>query len=153
MHYHDNMGHPLGPLLTQAEIQHLYDVAQLVDRFRMVAWVAVIAGLLLAPLTLRYPQPPPSLAQISLTLLATTLILGGAILLTGPVEIFYALHVWLFPPEHQWYFYYEESLMSMMMQAPNLFGPIAVMWVVSALLLTGLFWQLLALLHRHCRTA
>ena len=56
---------------------------------------------------------------------------GVLLVLVGPVEVFYALHEWVFPANHQWFFYYEDSLMSTLMKAPDLFGAIA-------LLLSGL---------------
>jgi len=62
----------------------------------------------------------------------------GALLLIGPEAIFNQLHIWIFPENHQWFFYYEESLMSTMMKAPDLFAYIAGMLSLLSLLLTTL---------------
>jgi hypothetical protein len=43
----------------------------------------------------------------------------------------------VFPPGHAWFFYYEDSLMTTLMQAPHLFGFIAVAIGVLALALFG----------------
>ncbi len=46
-------------------------------------------------------------------------------MLIGPTKVFYWGHEVVFPENNQWFFYYEDSLMSTMMKAPALFGPIA----------------------------
>ncbi len=56
------------------------------------------------------------------------------VVVIGPVKVFYALHELLFPDGHQWFFYYQESLMSTMMKAPELFGWIAMEWALLAIL-------------------
>ena len=58
------------------------------------------------------------------------------VFLVGPTKIFYLGHELVFPDNHQWFFYYQESLMSTIMKAPALFGPIA----FQLLLLTLLLW-------------
>ncbi|MFN2223885.1 MAG: DUF1461 domain-containing protein, partial [Candidatus Promineifilaceae bacterium] len=37
---------------------------------------------------------------------------------------------WICPPGHQWFFYYQDSLMTTMMKAPVLFAGIAAEWLV-----------------------
>ena len=62
----------------------------------------------------------------------------------GPTEVFYQFHIWLFPADHQWFFYWQESLMSTLMKAPALFGGIALAIALGALLLLPAFiWQAL----------
>jgi hypothetical protein len=61
--------------------------------------------------------------------------IATATLLIGPVKAFYWLHTLVFPPGHEWFFYYEDSLMSTMMKAPDLFGYIALLWASLSLLL------------------
>ena len=46
---------------------------------------------------------------------------------------FYALHEWIFPDNHQWFFYYQESLMTVLMKAPDLFGAISVLIALLAI--------------------
>jgi len=68
--------------------------------------------------------------------IGTIFTLAVLVVLIGPTKIFYVGHELIFPNNHQWFFYYEESLMSTMMKAPALFGPIA----CQLLLLTMLLW-------------
>ena len=72
-------------------------------------------------------------------------IITGIVFLVGPTKIFYAGHELIFPDNHQWFFYYEDSLMSTMMKAPDLFGPIACELAV----VTFLIWFLLLAIVRN----
>lgn len=142
--YHEPDGRPLGRLLTPAEIVHLTDVARLIDRATRLGWLGVAVFVLLAAgAALRRERPPsgPRLVGVTAGVVGA---LAAAVLLIGPVRVFYGLHVAFFPAGHQWYFHYEESLMSMMMQAPNLFGPIAVTWVLLAFGCGAAAWIALA---------
>jgi hypothetical protein len=57
------------------------------------------------------------------------------------VPVFYALHDWIFPPDRPWFFYYQDSLLTTMMKAPDLFGAIAAEILAVALLLyTGILF-------------
>lgn len=147
--YHRPDGRPVAPLLTRPEIIHLEDVARLVNAFRVAGWTGIATFLLLAAHAAWQRARPPSAARIAGV--TGGILLGGtaAILVIGPVRVFYWLHELIFPPDNPWFFYYQESLMSMLMQAPNLFGPIAATWALLALLLGAIIWPLLArLLHR-----
>lgn len=139
--YHDPAGRPIASLLTPPEIVHLQDVAQLVDRLRPVGWGALVAlPVWIALLWRRKLSMPPFQKLCRLTALA----LGGVaalVLLLGPVNVFYALHTWIFPKEHPWFFYYQDSLMTMLMKAPVIFGYIALtLAALSLLLILGLLW-------------
>lgn len=142
--YHTPDGIPLGPLLTRAEVVHLQDVADLIERFRLAAWIALGLVVALGLWAAWRRLEPPSVGRIALGFVIA--LGGGALLLlaAGPVRVFYALHELIFPADHQWFFYYDESLMSMMMQAPNLFGPIALLWLLCALALLAAVWSALA---------
>lgn len=128
-------GHPPQSLLREPEVVHLQDVANLIDAARLLmSGVAVVwLGLWLYLLMTR--RPPPSLKAQMLGNLALMAVVAAVVLAIGAVDVFYALHVWLFPKDHQWFFYYQESLMSTMMLAPNLFGWIAVEWVALTAIL------------------
>ena len=131
-------GRVIGRLLTAAEIRHLQDVAHLVSGFERLGWIAlVVLAALVAAARLRREKPPPARHFTLGTVLIVSVIAGG-VLVAGPVRVFYWLHEQVFPPDHQWFFYYQESLMSMMMRAPDLFGAIAVVWLVLALAVGGL---------------
>ncbi|WP_231370158.1 DUF1461 domain-containing protein [Thioalkalivibrio sp. ALE16] len=130
-------------LLTEPEIQHLVDVAVLVEHGERIGWISLAVLVALLVLARAGRDPPPALGRTALGLVATTGAGVAAVLLIGPVRTFYALHEMLFPPDHPWFFWYEESLMSMLMQAPNLFGPVAATWgLLATLVLAGWFYAL-----------
>jgi uncharacterized membrane protein len=109
------------PLLHRAEIIHLQDVANLIAFTQKIEPFLAFAWLLLLVVFLRCKWPLPSYKQLILSYTGLFCIIGVAILLYGWVDIFYAGHRWIFPDDHQWFFYYQESLMSTMMKAPDLF--------------------------------
>lgn len=135
LRYYDPEGRELGHLLREPEIVHLRDVARLVRWFETAGIAALVLVLVLtAEARWRRRSLPP--ARRFLAGAAALLgVAGGAVLTVGPVELFYALHEIVFPDDHQWFFWYEDSLMSTMMQAPNLFGAIAAVWFPFALAL------------------
>ena len=61
----------------------------------------------------------------------------------GFTDIFYYLHTLVFPENHQWFFYYQESLMSSLMKAPDLFAGIGLSLVVIALIIYVIIYRLL----------
>lgn len=130
-------GWPTQKLLINTEIGHLQDVAALLALAERVSWGAALLWLLLLPKASRTPLP-----GWRTRFLAVALLLGSVaalLLLAGPKTVFYQLHEWLFPPDHPWFFYWEESLMSTLMKAPILFGAIAGQ---IALLAALLIWPL-----------
>ena len=129
--YHDGTGQPLNTLLTPPEVLHLQDVANLIDKLRNIVLVAFGCwGVLLAVLW-HQRTALPSVKQLCAGIGAVG-VLCVVVLSLGAVNVFYQLHEWIFPAGHQWFFYYEQSLMSMMMKAPDLFGYIALMLAGSA---------------------
>ncbi|MEX1080915.1 MAG: DUF1461 domain-containing protein [Halofilum sp. (in: g-proteobacteria)] len=128
------------PVLTAPEVQHLRDVAGLVGTFERVGTIAfaLTIGLFALAGYRRWRMPSTRRFALALTAAAT----GGAlsVFVIGPVRTFYWLHERLFPPDHEWFFWYEESLMSMLMQAPNLFGFIAVAWLTLTLAIACGAW-------------
>lgn len=120
-------GHQSQQLLTQAEVIHLQDVANLLDKLKSLAialiifWIVIVAFLKFKKVTL----PPTKDLLVSTFVI---IVLLSAVLLIGPEKVFNQLHIWVFPDNHQWFFYYEESLMSTMMKAPDLFAYIAGIW-------------------------
>ncbi len=110
-------------LLDAAEIQHLHDVANLMTFAGRVSLVMLLTVLACLFWFRHRPLPGATLrfGAVSGLAVAVTVLL----LVAGPKQVFYLMHVWVFPPEHQWFFYWEQSLMSTLMKAPNLFGGIA----------------------------
>ncbi|MDN5851200.1 MAG: DUF1461 domain-containing protein [Nitrococcus sp.] len=142
LQYHLPNGSIIGPLLRPAEIQHLRDVAVLIRMFQWAAIVGGLCALLLAAVAALRRWPLPPLRHFAIGALVPVAGLGASLVLFGPTELFYVLHRWIFPPDDQWFFYYEESLMSMLMKAPDLFAAIAAEWAVTAVIV---FAGLLAL--------
>jgi hypothetical protein len=135
--YHDARGNPVAPLLRAPEITHLRDVSRLVDGlYRLglgaaLVWLGALAWLS----RLHLPPPPLTRYLAVLGLAAAALALG--VVAVGAKQVFYAAHTLIFPAGHPWFFYYEDSLMTMLMKAPDLFAAIAAEW----LLLTALcYW-------------
>lgn len=109
------------PLLHHAEIVHLQDVSNLItltqklEPYMLALWLGLVA------LFIFRSWPLPNYKQL---LAVNSVLLAGltiAVISVGWVEVFYAAHRWIFPDDHQWFFFYQESLMSMMMKAPDLF--------------------------------
>jgi len=124
-------------LLRPPEVVHLEDVARLVHHYY---WAGSIAALLFAGLLFYcYRQalkPPP--ARKVLVILGIVLAVGALILwLLGPVTVFYWLHEYAFPADNPWFFYYQESLMTTLMKAPDLFGFIALLLLGALLPIWG----------------
>lgn len=153
LRYHDPDGRPIDTLLRSPEVVHLEDVARLVDRLAPVgwlslAWLALHLGLIKA----RGWRVPPLRRLLGTSLLAVGAMVA-LVLAAGPRRVFYQLHVLIFPAENQWFFYYQDSLMSTMMKAPYLFGAIAVALLVLALLFYTLFMLLAQRLAPHVSNA
>lgn len=139
LRYHDPQGRVLGTLLTRDEVTHLRDVAHLVESSERVGMLTFMGWLGLVALLLARRRALPGAWSLLFGSGITLILSGVAVWITGPVEVFYTLHRWIFPPDHPWFFYYQDSLMSSLMQAPNLFGFIGILWVFTAL------WLLLVL--------
>lgn len=135
LRYHDPQGRELGGLLTADEVTHLRDVAHLIGFGERAGLLALAGWGGLALLLSLGRMPVPQTARLLAGSLAGFVLLAGALLVLGPVEVFYAWHRWVFPPDHPWFFYYQDSLMSSLMQAPNLFGFIGVLWLGASLVL------------------
>jgi hypothetical protein len=132
--YTDAEGTPR-TLLRPPEIIHLQDVARLIDRLERAGLAACVlfAGLVVWLRRRRETLPPLSrlLTRTGLGVAAAV----GIVVLIGPRDVFYRFHVWVFPEGHQWFFYYQDSLMSTLMKAPYLFGYIAAALLVLTLVL------------------
>lgn len=123
-------GHPQQTLLTEPEVIHLQDVARLIFIGAWVAAGALLLWLLTVFSYLTGRQPLPRFNRQLMGMGATLVLLGLIVVTVGPKEVFYLMHTWVFPDGHEWFFYYQESLMSTMMYAPVLFGWIALEWLL-----------------------
>ncbi|WP_191321735.1 DUF1461 domain-containing protein [Colwellia sp. C1TZA3] len=135
----------LQKLLTKSEVQHLQDVANLLDSMSQIWWgnLLFLLSLLIfysrkaKQLTAESIRAMPTAKQ-KLSSLACFVVLVIAMLgIWGFTAVFYYLHTVIFPSEHQWFFYYQDSLMSSLMKAPDIFAAIAGQLLLIALLLAG----------------
>ncbi|EKF73584.1 hypothetical protein A11A3_12690 [Alcanivorax hongdengensis A-11-3] len=143
-------GWPPQRLLDRAEVQHLQDVAHFIDLGRWLMLGLAILWLPLAWLCIRRGLP-----FMRYRLLFTVFVAGAVIAwfaVAGPTAVFYQFHIWLFPAGHQWFFYWQDSLMSTLMKAPDLFGGIAAVIGAGALALTPLLYFSGLRLTRHIQT-
>jgi hypothetical protein len=135
--YHDARGQAIAPLLRSPEITHLRDVARLVKRFYHLGLGAALVWIVALAWLWRIRLPPPPLGRYFAGMGLLAVALTFAVIAIGAKKVFYTAHTLIFPTGHQWFFYYEESLMTMLMKAPDLFAAIAAEW----LLLTALcYW-------------
>lgn len=123
--------------LRQPEIVHLQDVANLIDVLHTAAFFIAAITIVLWGVLPKYSRP---IWKVQGQLLAAfILLLLGLIFIIGPTQVFYQLHIWIFPAEHQWFFYYQESLMSTLMKAPYLFGGIGAAIAIGGALIFAAF--------------
>ncbi len=131
-------------LLRQPEIVHLQDVANLIDSLKIVVLLIGISWVFLFVILTKKYRSIPSIKFQLLSLFSLLLFGLVLIILFGPEQVFNILHVWVFPKDHQWFFYYQDSLMSTMMLAPILFGWISILWLAVAITIYGLITLSLA---------
>lgn len=124
-------------LMHEAEIIHLQDVANLIDRFywagsiSLCIWIALIVYVYQRRLSL------PPMKKVLLGFLAGFAIITITLLAIGPTAVFYWFHEQVFPDGHQWFFYYQDSLMTTLMKAPDIFAFIAALLVLLLAALWG----------------
>lgn len=135
LNYHNANGSKISSLLRTAEIIHLKDVARLINIFFIVAAIMIFIWLGLTYYFYRSKLQVPSLKQQGLGLMGFSVSILLCVLIIGPVKVFYAIHTWVFPENHQWFFYYQESLMTILMKAPHLFGGISLLIVILAIII------------------
>ncbi|RYZ86381.1 MAG: DUF1461 domain-containing protein, partial [Moraxellaceae bacterium] len=119
-------------LLTEDEVLHLQDVSKLIDLapFAVIpAWLILI-GLIIR--SIKTNKPLPSVMQQLIGFTSVSVLIGIVLAVVGPKAVFTQLHIWVFPANHKWFFYYQDSLMSTMMHAPVLFAGIAAEWALLA---------------------
>jgi hypothetical protein len=126
------------PLLHDAERIHLQDVANLINSIHYIAWIC--GGLFIIGLIVEYRHRQKQKTRASsLGILSVfsllVLLITAVFLVLGAKAVFYQLHILIFPADHQWFFYYQDSLMSTLMKAPDLFAGIAVQIVLLGLVI------------------
>lgn len=137
-------GHPPQQLLREPEVVHLQDVANLIDVGRRIVFAALVVWLGMWAYFVYAKRKIPSLIAQFSSALAFVALSAAVVMAIGPIPVFYQLHIWIFPEGHQWYFFFQESLMATMMYAPYLFGWIAVEWLALSLVIFLLLQTLVA---------
>ncbi len=142
LQYHNPEGHALGVFLTPAEVQHLTDVSKVVHIGKTLSlgagilWLALVVGMWIGRGSL------PGMRAALLGTLALLGLGGTIVLVIGPIHVFDWFHRSVFPANHAWFFYYQDSLMTTFMQAPNLFGLIVAWWLLLSTMLVLGTWFL-----------
>ena len=141
----------LRKLLTTSEVEHLQDVANLLDNInyfwlgnlfvflalalfycQQLKVLAIEKGQLL---TVKSSRVMPTTKQKALTVLILLLAVLVLLASVGFTKVFYYLHTVVFPLDHQWFFYYKDSLMATLMKAPDIFAAIALQLLSVALVI------------------
>lgn len=122
-------------LMHEAEIIHLQDVANLIDVFYLTGVISLLLWLGLIALAYQQKLKLPAVKKILLGFLASFALIAIMLLAIGPTAVFYWFHVQVFPDGHQWFFYYQDSLMTTLMKAPDIFAFIALILVAILVIL------------------
>jgi hypothetical protein len=112
-------------LMHEAEIIHLQDVANLIDVFYITGTLCLFVWIGLIFFAHQKKLKLPPVKKILLGFLTGFVAIATIVLIIGPTAVFYWFHVQIFPDGHQWFFYYQDSLMTTLMKAPDIFAFIA----------------------------
>jgi len=137
-----NKNQEVKKLLTQAEIIHLKDVSLLINKLTLFSAGNFIVLFIILGVIFKKKLCLPTTKDQFISVVFPCLLLILLFIFFGFTELFYYLHTVVFPDEHQWFFYYQESLMSSLMKAPDLFAGIAVTLMVIAIIVYMIFYQL-----------
>ncbi|MBM96075.1 MAG: DUF1461 domain-containing protein [Oceanospirillaceae bacterium] len=135
-------------MLRAPEVVHLQDVANLIDSLRALLFVCLPVAVLIPVLMIWrgfFPSWPVQFGLVGLVIAG----IAAWVALAGAKAVFYQVHIWIFPPDHDWFFYYQDSLMSTLMKAPFLFGGIATVIAVIGMVLFAVYLWCLRLAQKH----
>ena len=108
--------------LRKAELMHLKAVANLVNHFYWIGTASIIISIILFVLIRQINPPLPKFKQVMAGILLLALMVTATFTIFGPRKVFQWLHTQMFPKSDQWFFYYQDSLMTTLMKAPDLFA-------------------------------
>jgi uncharacterized membrane protein len=148
LHYTSPQGIDLGVFLTPDEVTHLTDVAKVVAIGLDAGLAALLLWSILVAVSLWRRIPLPSLGALGMGTALSLGVASIAVMLIGPMQVFDTFHRTVFPANHPWFFYYQDSLMTTFMQAPNLFGLIVVWWIIAACLIVFALWAVARVMTR-----
>lgn len=137
-------------LMREPEVIHLQDVANLIDVVYEAGLIGAFFWLLLFVYVFQKKLALPALKKILMGFMSVLIILTLIVLMIGPTDVFYWLHEQIFPDEHEWFFFYQDSLMTTLMKAPDLFGFISVLLIGVFIVLWALtLWGMVKSLNLH----
>lgn len=125
-------------LMHQDEIIHLQDVANLVDHFYQLGYLSLAIWIACWLLIGWKKLQPPSNKKVISGFLGLILLTSLIIIYIGAKDVFYWLHIQIFPADHKWFFYYQDSLMTTLMKAPDIFAFISIVLVIELIALWSL---------------
>lgn len=125
-------------LMHQAEITHLQDVSNLINKFYLAGTLGAVIWAFFLFVAYRQKLSFPSLRNIVFGFCCGIFLITTIILSVGATKVFYWFHTKVFPEGHQWFFYYEDSLMTTLMKAPDIFAFIASLLLIALIILWGL---------------
>jgi biopolymer transport protein ExbB/TolQ len=134
-------------LLTEEEIIHLQDVANLIYRLDVFLFYPFFIWLIISIYKFKTLFEHTN-SQVFVAIMTGGVMLYLPILIFGATKVFYKLHTWVFPGNHQWFFYYQDSLMSTMMKAPDLFGFITWFLLLTTIVIYALISKSLNFLQK-----
>lgn len=126
------------PLMHSAEIIHLKDVSNLINKFYITGCIGALVWAIFLFIAYRQKLKFPSLRNILLGFSSGIFVITTIILTIGATKVFYWFHTKVFPDGHQWFFYYEDSLMTTLMKAPDIFAFIALLLLSLLIVIWGL---------------
>ena len=136
--YKANNGEIIDKFLTEPEINHLEDVSDFRKRIKIYASILTVFLVITVSICwvtkvrkAKSAWRPFSVGKSFVSILALLLICYSAVFAIGPQKVFYVLHEYFFADKAQWFFYFQESLMTTMLPEP-LFGSIASLLVATA---------------------
>ena len=124
--------------MHSAEIIHLQDVSHLINKFYVVGSAGAIIWMIFFAIAYRQKLAFPKSRNIVLGFCGGIFILTSIVLTIGATNVFYWFHTKVFPEGHQWFFYYEDSLMTTLMKAPDIFAFIATLLLIALIIIWGL---------------
>ena len=145
--YFDPSGDKIDTFLTDDEITHLKDVSGLIVSCTEIVLFLSFVLIVFYGFSLYYKvnrsryfwKPVSTFLSLS-SMVLTLLLITGGVFLVGARKVFHILHELFFADKGQWFFYYQESLMTTLLPE-SLFGTIAVMLLALAFI----YWTILDL--------
>lgn len=143
--YKVSSGEKIDSFLTGPEVKHLVDVSGLVSRANKIGIIISCSILVFYILCLIFKFKsgksfwrPGGVFVSFINICTISLISAAAIFVIGSREAFHKFHELFFAGKSQWYFYYEDSLMTTLLPEP-VFGSISILLFIGAFILWASF--------------